>query len=278
MNSSRYKASINTSGKILTTLMDNKEYAQYDMPEAIAKDYRTVLRHLKLLEDYGMIKHRKEPSKKGGKERKIFVLTAMGLMQALRFEYEQDRIEIKNIDQFADTYKELLPLIFGKWKLFKKYRLKDLVARRLWAQIGNLPDRLTGMPQEPLSTQIKQLEQSWQAYTKSSRPDLTTRSTHKVALALLRRTPERIREEERADEDSVNFGVFFEKANELEDFTTMQTKLFAVLRKDKDLETYTNEGFDRLERLYQGYLQSLRSWKQSWMPTNQGSTDTIQKA
>jgi hypothetical protein len=96
---------------ILTALLDNKEYAQYDMPKTIKKDYRTVLRHLKLLKHYEMIRLiREEPAKKGGKERKIFGLTVKGLLQALKE-------DCRSLPRFASAHlwqMETLQEISGK--------------------------------------------------------------------------------------------------------------------------------------------------------------------
>ena len=50
---------------ILRVLAVNREYAQYNMPSAIGKDYRTILRHLQQLEKSGAIKlARTEQAKK----------------------------------------------------------------------------------------------------------------------------------------------------------------------------------------------------------------------
>ena len=64
----QYKSSEKTMRDILRVLAVNREYAQYNMPSAIGKDYRTILRHLRQLEKSGAIKlARTEQAKKRGK-------------------------------------------------------------------------------------------------------------------------------------------------------------------------------------------------------------------
>ena len=61
----QYKSSEKTMRDILRVLAVNREYAQYNMPSAIGKDYRTILRHLQQLEKSGAIKlARTEQAKK----------------------------------------------------------------------------------------------------------------------------------------------------------------------------------------------------------------------
>ncbi|MCJ7760270.1 hypothetical protein MUP59_03920, partial [Candidatus Bathyarchaeota archaeon] len=59
----KYRTSKMTSVMVLATLFENKKYPQYDMDKAIDKDYRTVLRHLQMLEYNDLIQQGKtEPS------------------------------------------------------------------------------------------------------------------------------------------------------------------------------------------------------------------------
>ena len=264
MKSSRYLASVKTSAMILITLTDNKEYAQYDMPKAIGKDYRTVLRHLKLLEQYGMIRLvRKEPAKKGGKERKIFGLTLVGLLQALKFEFGHQGITLQRIDEIAETRSGFLPLIFGKWKLFRKHRVRRLIFDRLLSSIYYLPDRLSEMSQETVDWLFREGSKQTSQPLISNKPPYGSKRLHQ---RLKHDFPDMIKEKEMDDKDNVNFRVFFERG-ELED-ASMQFKLFSVLKKDKDLEAYVNETYERAERTLLDQLQNIRSLKQDWIAMN----------
>jgi hypothetical protein len=250
---------------ILITLTDNKEYAQYDMPKAIGKDYRTVLRHLKLLERYGMIRLvKEEPAKRGGKERKIFGLTFMGLLQALKFEFGHRGITLQRIDEIAETRSDFLPLIFGKWKLFRKYRVRRLIFDRLLSSIYYLPDRLSEMSQETIDLFFRE-----EGSKQTSQPSISNKLPYgfkRLHQRLKHDFPDMIKGKEMDDKDSVNFRVFFERGA-LED-ASMQFKLFSVLKKDKDLEAYVNEQFERAERTLLGQLQNIRSSKQDWISMN----------
>lgn len=245
---------------ILTALLNNKEYAQYDMPKAIKKDYRTVLRHLKLLKQYEMIRLiREEPAKKGGKERKIFGLTVKGLLQALKFEFDHEGITLERVEEIAEAYPDSLPLIFGKWKLFRKYRVRRLIFDRFTSSLLYLPNRLSEMSQEIISSMQKASKQP----SMGERLPYGYKSLREVTAQAFR---DSIKAEEMADKDSVNHNVFLERETELET-SDMQLKLFSVLKKDKDLEAYVNEDFERIERVFLGYLQNIRSWKQTWIST-----------
>ena len=123
----KYRSSIETSLKILTILTINKEYAQYDMDEAIGKDYHTILRHLKNLEKNRLIElKRSEPARKRGKDRKIYTLTTLGLITILGFEHIYDEI-----DEVANNYSSDLLLIFGKWQFFVDNGCRDQAVERL---------------------------------------------------------------------------------------------------------------------------------------------------
>jgi hypothetical protein len=245
---------------ILTALLDNKEYAQYDMPKTIKKDYRTVLRHLKLLKHYEMIRLiREEPAKKGGKERKIFGLTVKGLLQALKFEFSHEGITLERVEKIAEAYPDSLPLIFGKWRLFRKYRVRRLIFSRFGSSLLYLPDRLSEMSQETISMMQKASER----LSTGKKLPYGYKRRHEVIAEFLR---DRIRSEGMDDLDNVNHNVFLESADSLE-LANEQLKLFSVLKKDKDLETYVNEDFERIEREFLGYLQNIRTWKQKWIAT-----------
>jgi DNA-binding PadR family transcriptional regulator len=123
----KYRSSTETSLKILTLLAIEKEYAQYDMPKKVRKDYRTTLRHLQDLEKHGLILlSRTEPASKGGKDRKIYTLTKAGLIVILGYEHIYD-----SIDQVATNYATDFPLIFGKWQFFIENDCGDVAVQRL---------------------------------------------------------------------------------------------------------------------------------------------------
>lgn len=117
----RYQASIQTSLKILKMLAQKRECAQYDMPKLIGKDYHTCLRHLRELENDGLVKLvRVEPAKKGGKDRKIYTLTLYGLLVALFSLLEEkpephEKMVKADVDPIIDTWKDY-HFIFKFWQ------------------------------------------------------------------------------------------------------------------------------------------------------------------
>lgn len=130
-----YRKSQKVRLDILRVLAEKKEYAQYDLPSLIGKDYRTVLRYLQNLEKAGLIElSRMEPAAKGGKDRKIFTLTFRGILNVL----------IANPDKIqtvAGNFPNML-LAFKKWRLFEEAGLKEEL--QSFAKIGleNLVDSM----------------------------------------------------------------------------------------------------------------------------------------
>jgi len=128
----KYAPSAETSYAILAVIVDNKEFAQYDMPKAVGKDYRTVIRHLHDLERLELVKFRTEAAMKGGKDRKIYSLTHKGLLFLLKtflaIADSAQEVE-KGLDVFAENHQELLPLVFGKWQFYAEHGVKDLIVQ-----------------------------------------------------------------------------------------------------------------------------------------------------
>jgi hypothetical protein len=80
----RTKETIKPETKILKALTKNPELQQYHMPKETGLSYRTILRTLKPMETDDLIKQiRTEPSKKGGKEKKIYNITFKGFLTYL---------------------------------------------------------------------------------------------------------------------------------------------------------------------------------------------------
>ena len=121
----RKKTTIPPLLKIIEVLADNKEFEQYKMNKTTELSYRTILRALKPLEELKLIRLvRKEPSEKGGKDKKIYAITFKGLYRHLS-EIELDTPDgKKKLDQIARRFPEML-LFFKKWPLFVKARIQD---------------------------------------------------------------------------------------------------------------------------------------------------------
>jgi len=99
------------------------------------------LRHLPSLERQGLIRiARTEPSEKGGKDRKIYELTFRGLMKFLLKKFKdlkEDSRLFENVNVVAEKHPDLLPLLFGKWDLFKKHGFSNIIIKRLKQALSN---------------------------------------------------------------------------------------------------------------------------------------------
>lgn len=149
---SRYKASRETERKILETLALKGEFCQYDFPRIIKKSYRTVLRRIHRLEKIGAIElKREEPAAKGGKDKKIYGATLLGLMMALVGG------PWNNIDLVANLHPDKL-LIFKKWDYFKGEGLRENLVKGLqfavgsWAEFLYIKDKI--WRQEPSDADV----------------------------------------------------------------------------------------------------------------------------
>lgn len=131
----RRKAEDQTPLKIIELLALHKEYPQYGMKKQTGLSYRTILRHLKPLEKRGYIKLiRREPCKKGGKESKIYALTAKGLLNYFAYATNPWQKLETIITNFPD-----MCLTFKKWHLFKKAGLdRDMLDRLKFSIQSNL--------------------------------------------------------------------------------------------------------------------------------------------
>jgi DNA-binding PadR family transcriptional regulator len=138
----RYRSSEKTITNLLTIIAENKEYAQYDMKKAIGKNYRTILRYLPKLESCNLIQlSRTENSKKKGKDKKIYVITLLGIIELLKTKERRSKDFIEFTDKMAVMHPKVLPLVFGKWQLFDENQ-KVLISLRLDEFVQQAPSHL----------------------------------------------------------------------------------------------------------------------------------------
>lgn len=243
--STKYRSSFETSLSILATIGKYGEYAQYDLDEAIGKDYRTVLRHLKLLEFNGFITlKRTEQARKKGKEKKIYMLAAFGLLQLLKFSQQRSPESFAEmVDELAEKNKSLLPLVFGKWDFFTKHKLIPYVTTRLEYASKMQPDYLESMvPEKALDSTPPEKEEKKEAIKimGSFREFATESGLHRWY-----------------------FHVFFVTGYGPED-AALQVKLFSILKKDRDLRIFIDSEFDYWQNQYEKQLSNLMTWRRTW--------------
>ncbi|MDT8781523.1 MAG: hypothetical protein IAX22_02595 [Candidatus Bathyarchaeota archaeon] len=126
----KYRSSVETSYKILLTLLEEKVTLQKDLPQKIGKDYRTTLRHINNLYHHDLIAL--AAYKWQGQHGNSFTLTVTGLIEALVFIHKSTRNQPQEfynlLDEISPNYTDLFPLIFGKWTFFKDKSL-DLILK-----------------------------------------------------------------------------------------------------------------------------------------------------
>ncbi len=127
----RTKNEIPADYKIIDVLAKNKEYEQYLLPKATGLSYRTILRILEHLDTkyLGFVTFRTEPSKKGGKEKKIYSITLKGIWAYLarydtiiKLNSPEGKKELKRI---IELFPDFL-LFFKKAALFAKHGVLDI--------------------------------------------------------------------------------------------------------------------------------------------------------
>lgn len=147
----RTKTTVTPDLKILAVLAASKEMEQYKLPKNAELSYRTVLRTLKNLEDKNVWQirlDRTEPSQKGGKEKKVYVITLPGLLRVLKHAPWED---IDYHRRIINSHPDLL-LTFDKWPLFVKngfekqvytylaHGVQDFYLNSTWYLLSGNPD------------------------------------------------------------------------------------------------------------------------------------------
>jgi hypothetical protein len=134
------KKRTNTIPKILVYLAinrgkNNQGKNKWQIKEALKKSYSNVFQTIpKLLAENLIRVSDKLPGDKNPKiEVEYYELTHSGLLAALQALEETG--SWKHIDTIADNYKEMEPLLFGKWSFFEKKGIRNLIVQRLRAAI-----------------------------------------------------------------------------------------------------------------------------------------------
>jgi hypothetical protein len=289
----KYRSSTETSLLIIATLLENKEYAQYDMPQIVEKDYRTILRHLKKLEYHGLIKVvRTEPAAKKGKERKIFSLELNGLIIGLKFLFSiiKNPIQLaEDMEKLAIIHKELLPLILGKWEFWKKEKIEELILNQLKKALDRIEYpyffvRSTPIPykgeihtEKNLLKTAKKLfgstkyvkdfeifSESLQDFRKAS-DEFTQYIFYKKVLL------------EGWDNKFEKISIFFKKEN-LEGFVEWNEKFKNFLKslvKDSDLSNFIDDYFINMREEYEYYLKNIDDWNNLWTSLKTGNKKMV---
>jgi DNA-binding PadR family transcriptional regulator len=244
----RYRSSVSTSYHVLATIAEHKEFAQYDLPRAINKDYRTVLRHLKHLEKKNLIRlARREPAQKRGKDRKIYTITFLGLVTLLKLSHLWDHAE--TVDAIAEQYAAYLPLLFGKWRLYAKHDFRDTIARRVQQVIGDpsIPNPLTHRsPDEEAQVSVTHSPSSTGQYPVGANDNPPDAFLQPPAVMI---DPRHVTERVLAS-NFPNPARFY--------------RLLTIAAKDQDLRRFFDQYMEKIETMYAAHLQTIREWRTTW--------------
>ncbi len=150
--------------KILIALAKNTELEQYKLPKNTGYSYRTILRELGLLEhDKYIILLRTEPSKKGGKEKKIYGLTWKGLVYVLVvFNALHKWVDIQKVIEAQSSNM----LIFKKWSIFKNAELEELMLKALKSAVKTYSTYSVKLYQEGLAHNFNEFPITHERFTR----------------------------------------------------------------------------------------------------------------
>ena len=289
----RYRSSERTIINILSAITENKELAQYDMKNAIGKDYRTVLRYLPKLESCRLIQlSRTEHSKKKGKDRKIYTVTLIGIIELLKTKAHDTLGFIGLVDKLAAKYPALLPLVFGKWQFFEQNNQKILVALKLRdvvRQASSHLNELTGnskglyrkvqainrtrtqrLDQETLSREKKENQEFME---KPENKGYETVATGQAAIeALIRVTSGSCHDLEKMEKEVtesalLGWDICLDCYGNL-DVDELLGAYFQVLRKDNELRSYVDQKLLEREQAKEQQLELTQKFTQWWKKLN----------
>lgn len=124
-----------TIPEILVYLACNREKNKWEIKEALKKSYSNIFKTIPKMLANNLIRVSKtEPGNKNPKIKvEYYELTHSGLLTALQALEETG--SWKHIDTIAGNYKEMEPLLFGKWNFFIKKGIRNLIIQRLRAAV-----------------------------------------------------------------------------------------------------------------------------------------------
>lgn len=242
----RYSKGFKTDRLILGLLAKEGEAAQYDMPTLLGISYRTVLRHLKLLETRELVEVlRTERSKKKGKDRKIYGITFYGLMAIVNL------LDNEKIDEIAQKHREKW-LIFAEWSfLLKKYPLGKSAFYELVRMVSRRHNFLESEPLKPFpEIVVRQMGfpvEEWrqeEAYIQSEVLKKIRQDYTNLVLNLRYFT----------DNTDLKFGL---KGMEKEELT-MKKATLALYAENSRIKEYIDKQFEQ-EKTAHDFVNSLRT-------------------
>jgi len=239
--------------KILQVLAKSKEprtHYQLWKKDNVASSNKTVLKALGNLERIHMIEFKRE---KEGRKRKLYNLTFTGLIACLKYQQAW-----KSIDIIAESKKDMLPLIFGKWSFFKKERILDdivlnlqLVSSILWKHTVSLlhfPETLYGLLMIRAIRKPRKLMVSKTLHTQKTDVDV-----NRLVFGIT----------------NLPWWPIDTPPNGVKRlwYVQKQKRLLQVLRGDPDIEKYIDAELQRNEQAFELHKKNITSWREWFQST-----------
>ena len=123
----------NRSIEILKHIAEHGPRIEYHLYKELEYSHGTIHYVLNKLNDAGLL--RVAPNGKGqtGRPVKEFHLTVYGFIKVIKYPKG-----LEHIDEFAEKWGHLIPLVLGKWKYFKKMGLCKIAEERLKEAVRNI--------------------------------------------------------------------------------------------------------------------------------------------
>lgn len=114
--------------EILEYIARHGEISKWQLAKELEKPYSVIYKNIKKMVMYHLVEVTKvEPSQKNPKIKvEFYNLTVGGLIDFLNYERPW-----RYIEEIIQTHSKKLPLIFGKWKFFKRKKLSEIIIDRL---------------------------------------------------------------------------------------------------------------------------------------------------
>ena len=269
----KYRSSEETIKKILTAIAENIEFAQYDLPKKIDKNYRKILRYVHCLEHRGLIQlSRTERSKKKGKDRKIYSLTIFGLIALLKIIAKLKPEEFKKkIDELAGKYETMLPLLFGKWSFFENNNLKETILNRLEKTLQSEYSYLIMLllSKVPIGKPKRIPAENYQKYFEELLVDRNhSAGDKKIMIEQIQIIKKEFAKFDSIDREFIEYdftrkiifdfnGINFNDKQKFEEY-------LRIISKDHELNLFISESFKIAEEKYAIMLANVQSWHEFW--------------
>jgi hypothetical protein len=246
----RYSSGIQTSRRILSVLAENRKRTQMELAHDIRRSRRTIMRQLRTLEDAKLICHgESRPASGKGRRLKEYELAFLGLISFLKYRFEETENaeeRSKVVEMLAKGYLDLLPLVFGKWRLYDERGLKNWVIDRIHVSLKTQVDPIYCIEY------LKRYPQ-WDVFTMlgfgSKLKDLES------AISDITKLDEAKKIVEGALRDDFTTKILIKHVDESEFLN-----LLKFFRDDNELKEFVGNMLSEMEEHHQKYLTKVGIW------------------